>query len=335
MSTPCRPDRPEDLPPSARQLEQAARWFVVLASGDASDDQRRRWQAWRMAHPANEQAWLRATGSAACFAQIPPDQALASLRALSQADAPKSTARRKGLAQLAVLLIGAMAGWQGYRGSDWSADLVTGVGELRETTLADGSRVLLDTDSAADVDFSARTRLIRLRRGRIMIATAPDRAANPRPLMVATAEGRVLAQGTRFSVYQEAATTRVTVLEARVALSGHDSRGDATLLGAGQTARFDRRGRVDQRAAPLADSAWVQGMLLANDQRLGDLLGELARYRPEPLSCDSAAAELRVSGAFPLRDSERALAALAETLPIEIDRRATAGGPLGLVVRRK
>lgn len=330
---PLPPNQSNDPLPSARQLEQAAQWFVLLASGEAGDDQRRRWQAWRMAHPANEQAWLRAAGCAAGFAEIPADQAAASLRALSASGAPKSAGRRQGLARLAVLLVGALAGWQGYRGSDWSADLLTGVGELRETVLADGSRLQLDTGSAVDVDFSAKARLIRLRRGRIMITTAPDPAH--RPLWVDSAQGRVLALGTRFSVHQGAASTRVTVLEARVALYGNDSRGDATIVGAGQTASFDRHGRGDQRAAPLADSAWVDGMLIANDRRLADLLAELARYREQALSCDSAAAELRISGVFPLRDSERALAALADSLPIRVERQGGGAGEAGQIVRLK
>lgn len=335
MTLPLSPRLPDSQQPSRQTLEQAAQWFVLLACGEASDEDRRRWRAWRMAHPAHEQAWQRAEASTAPFADIPQDQASASLRALDRTSGLKSPGRRKGFAQLVVLLATGFSGWQGYRGSDWSADMVTSVGEQRETVLADGSRLVLDTDSVVDIEFSAETRLIRLRRGQIMIATAPDRAARHRPFMVETAEGRVLALGTRFTVRQESESTRITVLEARVALHGRHATGEDPVLSAGQTARFNRDRLIEQRAAPAADAAWAQGLLIADDMRLADLIAQLARYRPEPLACDPSVAELRISGAFPLRDTDRALAAVGGTLPIRLDRRTHGGGKTSLVIRSK
>lgn len=334
MSPPLAPSTPDDQP-DRRILAQAAEWFVVLASGEASAEERRRWHAWRMAHAAHELAWQRAAGSTARFADLPADQASAALHALSQPRGLKSPARRKGLARLAGLLAAGFGGWQGYRGSDWSADQLTAIGEQRATALADGSRLLLDTDSAVDIEFSAKIRLIRLRRGQIMIATAPDPAASHRPFLVETAEGRILALGTRFTVAQESGRTRVSVLEARVALLARDATGDRPLLDAGQSARFSRAGLLDQWTAPSADAAWTQGMLIANDRRLADLLAQLARYRPEPLICDPAVAELRISGAFPLRDTDRVLAAIGHTLPVLIERQTNADGKSRLFVRRK
>ena len=35
-------------------MEQAAEWFVELASGEATEADRQRWQAWRSAHPDHE-----------------------------------------------------------------------------------------------------------------------------------------------------------------------------------------------------------------------------------------------------------------------------------------
>lgn len=334
MSLPLPPGTADHAQPSRRVLEQAAEWFVVLASGDASAEQRRHWHAWRMAHATHELAWQRAAGSTARFADLAPEQA-AALRALGPPRGLKSAGRRKGLVQLAVLLAAGCGGWQAYRGSDRSADLLTRVGEQRETALADGSRLLLDTDTAVDVEFSAERRLIRLRRGQIMIATASDAAAGRRPFMVDSAEGRVLALGTRFAVRQDSGSTHVSVLEARVALQAWAAAGDPPLLGAGQSARFTRDGLVDQRTTPAADTAWTQGMLIANDLRLAELLAQLARYRPQPLDCDPAVAALRISGAFPLGDTERVLAAIADTLPVRLERRAQADGRSSLLVRRK
>lgn len=327
-------------------MEQAAEWFVELASGEATEADRQRWQAWRSAHPDHEQAWQRVQGSTARFAAIPQDQAAASLRALADplavhpappaGAAPPSRSRRKGLAQLAVLLAVAAGGMQAYRLGDWSADYLTAAGEQRGATLADGSRLLLDTGTAVDVAFSADSRVVRLRRGRILAVTAPDPAPRARPFIVETADGRVQALGTRFTVQRLAGSTLATVLEARVALHVADAdAGEAPILDAGQAARFNRHGLIERQAAPPGGDAWITGMLVADNMPLGELVAELARYRAAPLACDPSAAALRISGAFPLRDTERALAALGGTLPVRVERRAQPGGESALLVRRK
>jgi transmembrane sensor len=320
------------VPDERRAMERAAEWFVLLASGEASEADRASWQAWRGEHPSNEQAWQRAERSAARFADIPREQAAASLRALDLAHAPPSRSRRKGLVQLAVLLAAGAGGWQLYRASGRPADLITAIGEQREATLADGSRLVLDTGTAVDIGFSSDRRLVRLRSGRIMIATALDPA---RPFVVETGDGRVRALGTRFTVQQEPGSTLVSVLEARVALYGKQAPGEAPILSAGQAGRFDRSGLIERRAAPATDAAWLRGMLVADDMRLADVVAQLARYRRGQLACDAAAGQLRISGTFPLRDTERALAAIGSTLPVRLDRSIQVDGVATVLISRR
>ena len=62
----------------------------------------------------------------------------------------------------------------------------------------------------------------------------------------------------------------------------------------------------------------IEGMLVANDQRLDAFLAELSRYRPGWLRCDPAVAGLRISGAFAIDDSDQTLRALSTTLPVRV-----------------
>jgi len=71
-----------------------------------------------------------------------------------------------------------------------------------------------------------------------------------------------------------------------------------------------------------AQAAWVGGMLAADRMPLGELLGELARYRSGRLRCDPEVAALAVSGAFPLDDIERSLAMLEAIYPLAVRRGA-------------
>ncbi|MGV2834146.1 hypothetical protein ACNPOQ_10385, partial [Pseudomonas shirazensis] len=66
--------------------------------------------------------------------------------------------------------------------------------------------------------------------------------------------------------------------------------------------------------------AWVDGMLVAAQMRLADFLDELSRYRHGRLSCSEQVANLRISGSYPLDDSERILQMLEVALPVSVRR---------------
>jgi transmembrane sensor len=67
-----------------------------------------------------------------------------------------------------------------------------------------------------------------------------------------------------------------------------------------------------------ASVVWLQGMLVADRQRLADFLADLGRYRPGFVQCAPEVADLRVVGAFPLADTDRVLAMLTEVLPVSV-----------------
>ncbi len=57
---------------------------------------------------------------------------------------------------------------------------------------------------------------------------------------------------------------------------------------------------------------------MADNLRLIDFLGELGRYRKGFVRCDPAIADLRISGAFPISDTERTLKMLVQTYPVVV-----------------
>ncbi len=301
-------------PIDRRIAREAARWFVRL-QGNASEAERDACARWRASHADHERAWRLAERFHAHLREIPTEVGVPVL------DRAQGIDRRDTLKLLALLIAAAPLGALGYRELPWrawSAGERTAVGERRELTLADGTRVLLNTDSALDVVFDDDLRLLRLRAGEILVTSAQDRAG--RPLLVETAEGRVRPVGTRFSVRQFEDETQVAVFEGAVQLQPRH--GAQLFLPAGQQAFFAADG-VDT-PVPLAAHAgdWTRGVLRAEKMRLADFATELARYRPGLLRCDPAVAGLLISGAFQLHDTDEALAALARTLPVEIHYRS-------------
>lgn len=288
-------------------LAEAVDWYVRLHDSNVDATTRAAWQAWRAADPRHAAAWARLEELQGRLGNAP--SGAAQTLEIARRD------RRHAVKALALLLGVGVVGWQGYRLSPLSADYSTRTGERRQLTLADGTRLDLNTNSRVDIRFDAGQRLIHLRQGEILVETAKD----SRPLSVRTAEGVILALGTRFSVRQDAGISHVAVaahaVEVRPGQTSQMMRIDA---GYGLSFGADSIGSL-RPMAPGAQ-AWAQGMLVSVDWRLGDVVRELGRYRPGYLGCAQEVAGLRLSGAFNLDDTDVALASLEDALPVRARR---------------
>lgn len=290
-------------------LAQAVDWYVQLHDTAVNENTRSQWRAWLAADPRHVQAWERIEQLQQRLGQAPAALAATTLEQARQK-------RRAALKMLAVLLGVGAVGWRGYQTSPLSADFASRVGQRRQLTLTDGSRLVLDTDTQVDVRFDAEQRLIILRQGEILIETAKD----SRPLSVQSAEGRILALGTRFTVRQDNGATQVNVEAHAVKVYPRLTPGLGVRVDEGQALTFvtDNVGPV-RPASPQA-SAWARGLLVVVDWTLRDVLAELARYRHGYLGCAPEVADLRLSGTFLLEDSEAVLANLEDSLPVQVRR---------------
>ncbi|MGF6394614.1 FecR domain-containing protein [Pseudomonas plecoglossicida] len=288
-------------------LAHAVDWYVRLHDSNVDESTRSAWQAWIAADHRHAEAWARLAQLQCQLGNAPSGaaQTLASAR----------RDRRNAVRALALLLGVGVIGWQGYRVSPWRCDYSTRTGERRQITLADGTRLDLNTDSRVDVTFDAGRRLIQLHQGEILVDTAKDL----RPFSVRTLAGDILALGTRFSVRQDAASTQVVVAAHAVEVRTRRS-SERVRIESGYGMRFSADSVGPLRALPADALAWVQGMLVSIDWRLGDVVHELARYRPGYLGCNAQVAELRLSGAFNLDDTDLALLSLEDALPIRARR---------------
>lgn len=306
-------------PLSEAVADQAAEWLTLLMSGEATDEDQQRWRLWRAAHPDHERAWAHIEAVTQRLKILEP---AAGYKVLSPYAGPKGSARRKALK---LLLWGGGAGFTGLlvsRTQTWQqqmADFRTGIGEQRSVALEDGSRVTLNTASAINVHFDGQQRLLRLVAGEVLVVTAqaPSGEKDVRPFVVATAEGRVRALGTRFSVRQGDGHTAVSVQESAAEITPADGGAPRTLM-AGERTAFTRIAVDAPQPLSGREDAWARGHLIAEDMRLDEFLAELSRYRPGYLGCDPAVAGLRVSGVFPLHDTERILATLPRVLPVQL-----------------
>ncbi|WP_312462643.1 FecR domain-containing protein [Comamonas sp.] len=325
-ATPLAGAMPSAIPPAVAQA--AVRWLLDLEPGDSTTARRKRqqWQSWLDADPLHAQAWQRIAQVDGQLRGVPTSVAVQTLAspALSRRHAVR-LAVAIGAGAGGLLALGqSPLGQQAWRSA--SADLATATGEQQRTVLADGTRLLLNTASAVDLRYSSSERLIVLRAGEIQIESAADPSPDPatgqaRPLRVRSRQGWARAIGTRFTVRQYADDTLVQVQEGQVELQLRNDTSQTLRLAAGEQGRIAAQQLLHEAAAPAAGLAWTQGMLVADDMRLGDFIAELARYRPGRLHCTPEAAALRVSGSYPLADTGQVLAALSRTLPLRISSR--------------
>ncbi|AIR90243.1 FecR family protein [Pseudomonas cremoricolorata] len=294
--------------------EQAIAWMVRLRSGRADARQEARFERWLAQDSANLQAWeqlQRGMGGHYEVARRAP-------QVLRDTLLQPQMRRRDVLRGLGGLTLLGGALWLGAHSDSarmLTADLRTGTGERRTVTLVDGSRLSLNAGTSLDIEFSANQRLLRLYQGALVIQVAPDAT---RPLLVRTEQGDARALGTRFLVEQLDGATRVVVLEHSVRASV--PAGAWLDLAAGQAAVL-RGARVELASDSQQYRAdWLEGRLSVLDEPLQAVIDALRPYRPGLMRVDPEVRNLRVQGVFPLGDSERALAALEDTMPIRVRR---------------
>ncbi|CAM4168872.1 FecR domain-containing protein [Kerstersia similis] len=298
-----------DIPASVRM--QAAQWLVDLQDPDSPPAVREAWQQWLNAHPDHALAWSKVEALACKTSALPAGIGRAALL-------PARPMRRQ---VLAVTLAGAAGAgiWQLSSNIGSSGRLQTATGERLEQYLADGSRLMLNTQTQVRVQFDGAQRLLALDRGELMVETAPDSFQPARPFHVRTSAGDMQAIGTRFIVRQQQ-DTLLHVLEGAVDVRRLGAPDMPVRVHASHQLQFsaDRQGEI--RRATETDAAWINGMLLVADMPLPDFIEELGRYRPGMLDCDPELAHLRVSGTFPLDDTDRVLAMLQQVLPVQVQR---------------
>ncbi|MBP2167276.1 transmembrane sensor [Erwinia toletana] len=298
-------------------LKMAAQWFATLCAGEVSPQQTQKWQLWYQQHEDHRWAWQRVESLQGQLHSMPGSF---SYQTLEHARQHSAVSRRRVLKSLCLLLGvgGSWQLWQSPVGQGLRADSRTATGEIKSLRLSDGSQLALNTNSAADIRFSAQQRLIFLHQGEISITTAADAQPQPRPFLVQTAQGMLRALGTEFVVRESGDSTLLSVMQHAVEVRLQAQPETTIKVSAGQQLRFSASEAGPLLPLAAGSGSWTRGLLSVSDWRLSEVIEEISRYRHGHLSCDAAVADLRISGTFPLRDTDRILTLLAQTLPVKV-----------------
>lgn len=193
----------------------------------------------------------------------------------------------------------------------------TAVGEQRVVTLADGSRVTLNTDTEITADFTDKRRTIALARGEALFEVAHDAA---RPFVVESPLGSVRAVGTKFVVRIEAEKQlAVLVTEGKVLVARPES--PATPLEAGAELRAAGES-LAVKAVPAEriqqDLAWRVGNIYFNGEPLAEAAAQMQRYAETRIAVDPRVAHYHVGGHFRTNGLDEFLATVQAAFPVKV-----------------
>ncbi|WP_267433081.1 FecR domain-containing protein [Sphingomonas sp. GM_Shp_1] len=311
------------------QIEAKAAQFVIAL--DQSDDPalRREVDAWIAADPRHAVAFARAECAWEAGALLDPARTLA-LEGDTPEPAPTPAVsvaapvrhgftRRQALASGALAAsVAALVGWAGLR--ERGTRYETGVGQVREIALADGSRLHLNTNSAVLVRFEADRRALQLLRGEAYFNVAHDIR---RPFEV-EAQGTVFrALGTAFDVRLEERAVELTVTKGVVGMRA--ATGPAAAMrrvpaGGGAVVQAHAMGVTTLDPGSISQRvAWRDGMIEFDGDTLEHAVAEFNRYRVRPIIVgDPRVGRLQIGGRFRFDESRLFLDGLAERLPVRV-----------------
>jgi transmembrane sensor len=286
----------EDRSPKTNARDAAIRWWVASRAG-FSRRERAEFEAWRAADPAH----------AAAYADI--EQTYAQVKRVRRAGRERRRAapprRMPGAAAAALALAAVLAILIAIDpiAIFLRADFLTGTGETRTVTLADGSRVTLGPRSALAARFSPQERRLALLRGEAWFEAAHGVEA---PFVVEAGGGTVTALGTTFDVDIADSGVRVAVGEHAVRV---DADGGTVVVGENEQTKYAAGAPpAPPSPAPRSLAAWRRGSLIFEDRPLGEVLAALGRYRRGLVYCVPASVCARpVTAVLPAADPSQAL----------------------------
>jgi len=194
----------------------------------------------------------------------------------------------------------------------------TAVGEQRTVALADGSTVLLNTDSAVRVVLSRQLRRIELERGEALFSVSHDPA---RPFEVHALHGVTTAVGTQFDVELTRGGAAVSVLEGTVTVGTADvASAPAVAVSAGRGVGYTQEGALSPLRAAEVDriQGWRTQRIVFDDIDLDTALAEYNRYTRTPIVLsDPALGSRHINGVFHIGDEAAFLSAMQQGLHLK------------------
>jgi len=311
----------------SKVYEEAAAWVAQLEGRAPALDERARFDDWIARSPTHAAAYqeaLRTWRDLAAMREHDQYRALLGKptvreRIVDVLRAPRWFAVAVGAAAVITFV------WLGISLGALSflqrpTQVVTQAAEVRETTLPDGTRVVLGAQSRLDFQVTQQTRQATVIGGDAYFAVAHDAA---RPFTVSIDDVQVRVVGTQFEVRRRSGAVSVAVAEGTVDVSRTNA-AKAVRLHRGEAVTAGQSAQLAVRAVDPAEiAAWRSGRLVYDNAELRDVVEDANRYaRSRIVIGDAQLESLRVTTSFRTSQVEGMIETLQAVLPLVAERRA-------------
>ena len=302
--------------------QAATEWLVKLQSPHLTETQQQSFFAWLDQAPEHQTAYIEAEAlweSLAAVEQLPPTAAdIINLKPVARPWYARPQAVAASIMGIITLLFFQLLPSTG------NSEYQTAIGEQREVTLTDGSRIHLNTHSTLRVNFQNDKRQVTMIKGEAFFNVSKDAQ---RPFVIETPEGLVRVLGTSFNIRIDNTKTIVAVVEGKVGVAPLTATNEVatptfephmTLTANQQIVLAD--GNINEHASvvdAIAATTWRQGKQIYNGVALAEVIRDLNRYYVGEVRLgDPAMEDIQAVAVLDLRDRASAIAALESTFNV-------------------
>lgn len=303
-------------------LDEATEWFVLMRAGDISEQRTDDFVHWISQSPQHQAAYAQIGGF---WDGLPVPETKNSAHKAREASNNNFVSRNwspKAIAASIAILIMSVAGLK--YGDHFLMDThTTQVGELADIILADGSHLVMNTNSRVRIDLRDDKRIVYLDNGEVFFDVVKD---EDRPFYVETAGGLVQVLGTKFNIRHKRNASDVTVLEGAVGVVDHGRMTDNlsamsldATLAPGQKFILgdDALANVVLSVESGSVLAWRDRKLIYNGENFKTLIQDINRYYDAEIRIgDPALNDVEVVAILKIEDRDATLKALETTFNI-------------------
>ncbi|WP_218048644.1 FecR family protein [Curvivirga aplysinae] len=305
--------------------QKASEWLICLLEKPDDENLKAAFSHWFEKSTEHQRAWEKALNAYKLMGSVPPlheeewrqeKEDLHSTDRIFVASNDNGRLKRKkfwaaSISVAASLLIVCLVGWQ----SHYSADYITGIGEVKEVALSDGSLVRLAPESRLNVSFTTTQRAVELVDGQAFFNVAHDTKS---PFIVRAENSVVKVIGTAFDVSTRHPSVEVQVQEGIVSVKPDET--EEIILRVGDTIRVKPDySLIHGKIEPKYVSSWKENRLIVNDRPVSEVVETLSHYHSATLLVlGDDIGEQPVTGVYQLTNPDAALSAIAQSVGAKI-----------------
>lgn len=299
-------------------LDEATEWFVRMRGDDISRQRCDDFVQWISQSPRHQAAYAQIGGfwDGLSVLQVAKTYKASNSNFISRNWSPRAIA-----ASIAFLIMSITA--YNYSGILLMDSHSTKVGELADIILADGSHLVMNTNSQVSIDLQDDKRIVYLKSGEVFFDVARD---EDRPFYVETSGGLVRVLGTKFNIRQRGSSSDVTVLEGAVGVVDYGRiKDDLKALSLDETLspgqKFTLGNDAMANIAVAVDSgvvlAWRDRKLIYNGESFRALVADINRYFDAEIRIgDPTLNDIEVVAILKIEDRAATLKALETTFNV-------------------